>query len=77
MEQKVSAWVESKNKQALGPTGFRRKHSMVHHLVTLRVILEESRLQGKTLYCCFVDLKKPFDTVPRSLGVEWWKLACH
>ena len=31
--------------------------------------MEESRLQGKTLYCCFVDFKKAFDTVPRS---ELW-----
>ena len=28
--------------------------------------MEESRLQGKTLYCCFVDFKKAFDTVPKS-----------
>ena len=26
MEQKVSAWVESRNKQALGQAGFRAKH---------------------------------------------------
>ena len=50
MEQKVSAWVESQNKRALGQAGFRPKHSTVDHLVTLRVIMEESRLQGKTLY---------------------------
>ena len=31
--------------------------------------MEESRLQGKTLYCCFVDFKKAFDSVPRS---ELW-----
>ena len=31
--------------------------------------MEESRLQGKTLYCCFVDFKKAFDIVPQS---ELW-----
>ena len=28
--------------------------------------MEESRLRGKGLYCCFVDFKKAFDTVPRQ-----------
>ena len=31
--------------------------------------MEESRLQGKTLYCSFVDFKKAFDTAPLS---ELW-----
>ncbi|MCO5551454.1 hypothetical protein L7F22_004957 [Adiantum nelumboides] len=42
------------------------KHSTVDHLVTLRILMEETRLKGKTLYCCFVDFKKAFDTVPRK-----------
>jgi hypothetical protein len=69
MEQKISTWAESQNKRALGQAGFRPKHSTVDHLVTLRVIMKESRLQGKTLYCCFVDFKKAFDTIPRN---ELW-----
>ena len=42
MEQKISKWAESTNKRALGQAGFRPKHSTVDHLVTLRVIMEES-----------------------------------
>ena len=65
MKQKISTWAESTSKKALGQAGFRQKHSTVDHLVTLRVIMEESRLQGKTFYCYFVDhFKKAFDTVP-------------
>ena len=33
IEQKVNAWVESKNKSALGQTGFRPKYSTIDHLV--------------------------------------------
>ena len=66
MEQKISTWAESTSKRALGQAGFRPKHSTVDHLVTLRVIMEESQL-GKTLYCCFVDFKKAFDNVPRCI----------
>ena len=69
MEQKVSTSGESTSKRAIGQEGFRPKHSILDHLVRLSVIMEESRLQGKTLYCCFVDFKKAFDTVPRS---ELW-----
>ena len=32
--------------------------------------MEESWLQGKTLYCCFVNFKKAFDTMPRSEFLE-------
>ena len=28
--------------------------------------MEESRLKGKGLYCCFVDFKKAFDTLLRE-----------
>ena len=28
--------------------------------------MEESRLKGKKLFCCFVDFKKAFDMVPRD-----------
>ena len=42
---------------------------MVDHLAILRVSMEESQLQGKTLYCCFVDFKKTIDNVPQS---ELW-----
>ena len=69
MKQKMSTWVESTSKRELGQAGFRPKHSIVDHLATLRVIVEESRLQGKTLYCCFVD------TIPRSK--LWNRIAGH
>ena len=39
------------------------------HPITLRVIMERSRLLGKTLYCFFVDFRKTFNIVPRS---EFW-----
>ena len=30
------------------------------------LFMEESRLRGKCLYCCFVDFKKTFDMVPHE-----------
>ena len=54
----------------MGQTSIRTNHSSVNHLVTLRVIMEESRLKGERI-CCFVDFRKAFDIVPRS---ECWKV---
>ena len=70
-EQKVRAWVESQNKRALAQTHFRPNHSTIDHLVIFTIIIEESRLQGKTLYCWFVDFKRTYDTIPRS---ELWNI---
>ena len=70
MEMKISEWAELNNKRAHGQAGFRKHHNTIDHLVTLRVLMEESRLKGKKLYCCFVDFKKAFDMVPRN---NLWK----
>ncbi|MCO5582472.1 hypothetical protein L7F22_036368 [Adiantum nelumboides] len=66
IEKDLSTWAEYNGKRAIGQAGFRARHSTVDHLITLRVLMEEAKLKGKTLYCCFVDFKKEFDTVPRQ-----------
>ncbi|MCO5586433.1 hypothetical protein L7F22_040373 [Adiantum nelumboides] len=66
VEQEMSKWAENNNKRAIGQAGFRPKHSTIDHLITLRVITENCRLKGQTMYCCFVDFQKAFDTIPRA-----------
>ena len=66
LEKKLSIWLESEGKRAKGQAGFRRHHSTTDHLVTLRIIAEECRNDKSNLFCCFVDFRKAFDTVPRS-----------
>jgi len=65
LEKKLSIWLESEGKQAKGQASFRRHHSTTDHLITLRIILEECRNDKSNLFCCFVDFRKAFDTVPR------------
>ena len=65
LEIQLSQWAESDNKRAYGQAGFCPNHNTIDHLVTLHILMEKSRLKGETLYCCFVDFKKAFDTVPR------------
>ena len=66
VEQAISQWAESNHKRAKGQAGFRPKHSTIDHLITLRILMEESRLKGNHLHCCFVDFTKAFDTIPRD-----------
>ena len=66
LENKINIWLESEGKRAKGQAGFRSKHSTTNHLVTLRIIVEECRNDKSNLFCCFVDFRKAFDTVPRN-----------
>ena len=66
MENKISSWAEENSKRAKSHVGFCKNYSTIDHLVTLRVMMEESHLRGEGLYCCFVDFKKDFEMIPRK-----------
>ena len=66
LENKMRIWLESEGKWAKGQAGFRRQHSTIDHLVTLRIIVEECRNDKSNLVCCFVYFRKAFNTVPRN-----------
>ena len=46
LEIQLSKWAEKHNKRAHGQAGFRPGHNTIDHLVTLRVLMDESRLLG-------------------------------
>jgi len=66
LENKISIWIENEGHQAKGHAGFRRHHSTTNHLITLRIIAEECRNNKSNIFCCFVDFRKAFDTVPKK-----------
>ena len=49
-----------------GQAGFKRKHSIMDHLVTLSIIAKECRDNESDLFCCFEDFRIAFDTLPRN-----------
>ena len=65
LERKINIWLESDGKRAKGQAGFRRKHSTMNHLVTLRIIVEECHNGKSNLFCCFEYFRMTFDMVPR------------
>ena len=38
---------------------------IMDHVFTLRAIIEEARHRSQKVYCCFVDFRKAFDSIPR------------
>ena len=58
--------------------GFRKDRSTVHQILTLRLLAEKAKRQGKKIYNCFIDFQKAFDTIKheviwatlKSYGVE-------
>lgn len=66
IEHKISKWEEIKNKRAKGQIGFRPKHSTIDHGITLRHIIEKIWDEKGEAFCCFVDFRKAFDTMPRQ-----------
>ena len=63
LEQELSEWAERGGIRATGQAGFRKGFSTLDHILTLRAVIEEGRSHGKTIYCCFVDFHKAFDTI--------------
>ena len=66
LENRISKWAEERGKRAKGQAGFRPKHSMGDHGITLRHIIEKVWEKKKEDLCCFVDFEKAFDTIPRD-----------
>ena len=62
----MEGWLEMEGKWAKGQAGFRRNHSTIDHLFTLRIITEECRNNKFDLFCRYLDFRKAFDTIPRN-----------
>jgi len=54
--------------------GFRKNRSCTDHIVTLRIIAEQSLEWNSSLYITFIDLEKAFDYVDHS---TLWKILRH
>ena len=56
--------------------GFRKNYSTCDHIFALHVLIAiYTKVLKKKLYCCFVDYKKAFDSVP--MIHLWYKLLSN
>ena len=73
LEQRLSRYLDGCNLRARGQAGFRRDHRCADHIFTLNSLINRYRTARAPLYCCFVDFRKAYDSVPRAL--LWQKLT--
>ncbi len=72
IERRLASWAEEHGVKARGQAGFRKNYRTTDNIFVLRSLIDKQKQakqkggSGK-LYCCFVDFKKAFDTVPRAL----------
>ncbi len=63
LEKRMSKWVEQHGLRAKGQAGFRKDYRTTDQLFILRILIEQSKVKKKPLYCYFIDFKKAFDEV--------------
>jgi hypothetical protein len=73
LDKRLNEWAEQHGLRAKGQVGFRKDYRTIYQLFILRILIEQIKAKKEPLYCCFVDLKKTFDIVPRE--VLWHVLA--
>jgi len=70
LTKRVSEWCEEQEKISDEQAGFRPNRSITDQIFLLKEIIQMRRETGKDTYCCFLDIKKAYDTTFRD-GV--WK----
>ena len=68
LNKRLAAWSEQTDgARAPCQAGFRPGFDTNVQLFALRHLIDSYRKQRKLLYCCFVDMTKAYDSVPRDL----------
>ena len=66
LEARMAAWAEGKMLRADGQARFRKDHRTTDHLFAMNALINNALANKRKLYCCFVDFRKAFDSIPRS-----------
>ena len=75
VENRISKWVEVKEKREKGQVGFRLKHFTVDHRIMLRHIIEKVWGTKKKYYIALLTSKRHLTrSLEISCGIEWKNL---
>lgn len=66
LENRLTTWAEAKHVRAAGQAGFRKDYRTVDNMFIIHTLIEQTKKNGQQLYCCFVDFRKAFDSIPRE-----------
>ena len=76
LNKRLTEWTRNNNPISEGQCGFREDRSTIDNVFVLDTVVNKLLIRRKSkLYCIFVDFKKAFDTVPRSL--LWKKMESN
>jgi len=64
---RLTRWAEKWGCRAVAQAGFRKDHRCSDNVFILRTLIGKARAKKGSLYTCFVDFSKAFDTIPRKL----------
>ena len=64
---RLTEWAEKWGCRAVAQAGFRKDHRCSDNVFILRALIEKANASKGSLYICFVDFSKAFDTIPRKL----------
>ena len=67
LNARVQAFLEKNQILVDEQNGFRASRSCIDHIFTLVTILRNRKSLGKSSFICFIDFKKAFDSVDRTL----------
>jgi sorting nexin-29 len=73
LERRLSTWCESNKLFAQEQAGFRKGRTTTDQIFTLAEIIRRRKNERKPTFCCFLDIRKAYDTVWRD-GL-WTKLT--
>ena len=66
LNKRLMEWTEKHKLRANAQAGFRSDHRCPDNVFILRTLIEQAKAHKKSLYCCFIDFSKAFDTIPRT-----------
>jgi hypothetical protein len=73
--RRIDAWAEQQSRRACGQAGFRKGRGTNDNAYILKHTIEKYAHRRKPLYIAFIDFRKAYDSVDRS--VLWAALAEH
>jgi len=72
LNTRLTAFLEENQLLNINQAGFRKKHSIIDHIFTLKSIVDILLSKKQKLYCAFIDYKMAFDLIWRQ--ALWHKL---
>ena len=87
INNRITRWCEEKEKLTDNQAGFRSNRSTLDQMFILHEIIQSRRMRKQKTYCCFLDLKKAYDTLFRDglwerllrIGIKskLWRILCN